>query len=162
MEKARGDADFINSDVYVRYHIGARHCQMIGHKKGGYKIGGLWTMGFNPEILDDFFWQRITNEAIYNLDGEISMFVQHEKIDSVWFNDHNGVGIKGHGYGKFKQTGPHKALNIPYITDPELARLMILTDESFMQAHGLPWKRYQKTNKELRADLKTIFNGLPA
>jgi len=156
MEGARQDADFINSYLYIRYHIKYQQLQYIGHKKGAYYIGGLWTMGFRPEILDNYFWQRIRNN-IRNLDGELSTYAQQQDdIKVVWFNDHNGVGVKGHGVGLFKQTGPHDRFNAPYVQD-DLSRLSVLTDKSFMDIHYCQYKLHSKTNKELRNELKQIF-----
>ena len=156
MEKVRQDADFINSYLYVRYNVGSQLLQLIGHQKGGYFIGGLWTMGFKPEILSNYFWQRIVNDEIRDLDGEISKFAQSKDINDVWFNDHHGVGVKGHGIGMVKKTGPHKAFNLPYMQDNG-SMLSTLTDKSFMELHGFKYVETSKTNDQLRKELKQLF-----
>lgn len=157
MEFARGDADFINSYYYVRYHIKDQLLQLVGHRKGKYLIGGLWTMGFRPEILDEYFWQRV-EDNIRNLDSQISMFAQDSDIHDVWFNGHNGVAIKGHGHGLYKHTGPHDRFGLPYMEDPSLSLLSILTDQSFIKLHYQEdYKHYSKSNEDLRTELKNLF-----
>ena len=158
-ERCRGDADFINSYKYIRYHIKSRQVQYIGHKKGKYNIGGLWTMGFRPELVTQEFLQFVPDHERF-LDGYLCRWFQ-DRYRCVWNNDHKGVAIKGHGVGQSNPNGVHKQMNIPYMFDQVLHILEGLTDESFMKLH-YPDHKYQlrKSNKEVRKYLQTFFPGV--
>jgi hypothetical protein len=118
------NADWIGDYNPYYYNIADRRYQ-----KMNLSASGLWCMGFRPQILNDMNW---LDNAHVSMDSWISKHVK--KYNWCKFQEHGGIGIKGHGMGLSGSTG--HSLHLKH-DDLNMSWLRKHTDESFFKLHNL-------------------------
>ena len=127
MEAARHEhqAHWIGDCSPTYYNVGKRTYQ-----KFDMGTSGLWCMGFDPKIMTRMVW---LNDAHVSMDGWITRKVRNISwARTLDFQDHGGIGIKGHGQG-LAGSGGHKMILDQQ--DPDLTWLKAHTDKSFIDLH---------------------------